>query len=331
MKRLLQTLLLCGLIVSCSNPTHFTINGTLDNSFHGDSIYLCTLPDMDTVAAGTFTDSTSFFIEGEVQNAAVAFLRSSSRKTTTTFVLEKGNLRIGGSGDSLLVTGTPLNDIYNRFLTDNAGKPEDTVNVRLKELIVAHSSDALGTMLGRSVAYSLSAGEFVELYDNLDRPMRQDPFFEKLYKRSSRRMMTVGAMFSEIVGEIDGKPARLSDYAGRGDWVLLSFWASWCGDCKADMPKLRKMYDILRQENVKVIGIARNDKPEAMKAAMKRYDMVWPVFSNTNNREAYSYSIITIPSLVLIDPEGAIVDIGDTCTEFLPKIRAAQASYRARK
>lgn len=330
-KNIALSLFLCGIFVSCTDPTHFTIKGTLDSSLYGDAIYLCTIPDADTLATGRFTDSTSFIVEGNVQEPSVVFLKSSSRRTTPTFVLEKGNMKVHQVNDStFLVKGTPLNDIYTRFQEDMENSSPDSVSAATKELMIENSSNALGTMLGRSLAYGLQADEYVELYDRMDNYMRRDSFFVNIYKRASRRQISVGSMFSEIIGEVDGRPARLSEYAGRGSWVLLSFWASWCRDCSKEMPRLRAMYDSLKRMDTEIIGISRNDKPEKMAEAMRRYDMVWPVFCNTNSREAYSYGIVTIPSLILIDPDGVVVATGTTCNGFLGKIRRAQAKYKAR-
>lgn len=328
MKRLYFAIILCGVLISCTDSYNFTLNGSLDKSFYSDSIYLCTYPQIDTIAAGVFTDSTSFTIKGTIQESSVAFLKTSSYHTTTMFVLEQGEMELKGLSDTLfLVSGTPLNDVFSNFLIENKDVPKDSLKSGMKELMIEHSSDELGTLLGRSLAYSVDAEEYVEMYDRMDNHMRQDPFFFKLYKRSNRRIMSDGAMFSEIIGEIDGKPARLSDYAGRGSWVLLSFWASWCRDCQAEIPKLRKMYDLLQKDQIQFIGISRDDNPEKMKTAIERYDIVWPVINNTNGLESYTYGIVTIPSLILINPEGVVVAAGTTCEEFLVKINKALSSY----
>lgn len=331
MKKNLLPILLCGILVSCTESTHFTIKGTLASSFYGDAVYLCTIPDADTIAIGTFTDSTAFVVEGEVREPSVVFLKSASRRTTPTFVLERGKIEVRQADDTtFLVTGTPLNDIYSRFLSETKNVSPDSVSAATKKLMLEQSSNALGTMLGRSLAYGLQADEYVELYDRMDNYMRRDSFFVNIYKRASRRQISVGSMFSEIIGEVDGRPARLSEYAGRGSWVLLSFWASWCGDCAKEMPKLRTMYETLKQENVMFVGVASRDKPEKMAAAVKRYDIVWPVISNTNRRESYSYGLVTIPALILIDPDGVVAAAGTTCDGFLGKIRRAQVRYKSR-
>ncbi len=322
MKNILLLLILCGAMASCTGNDRFTIKGTLGSSFYGDSIYLCTASGVvDTLASGSFSDSTTFVLEGESSGNPVVFLKTSTRKTTPYFILENGEIRYEELNDTLfLATGTPLNDIYSRFLTDNCDVRPDSVRARKKRLMIEHSSDALGLMLGRMMAYGLEAGEYVELYDRMDSLMRRDSFFVKIYRRSIRQVMSVGSMFSEVIGEIDGKPARLSEYAGRGSWVLLSFWASWCGDCARVMPRLRNRYDALKEAGVQVLGISCRDNPEPMKKAMEKYDMRWPVFCNAKGRETYSYGVVTIPHFVLIDPDGVIAASGTLLDEVIGKI-----------
>ena len=315
---------------SCTEQTHFTIKGLVDQSFYGNEIYLCNLAEADTIAVGHFHDSTSFSIEGEVTEATPVYLTSSSSQTTTPFVLEKGKMKLKEVHDSLfLVMGTPLNEELSRFLLDYEGAPDDSLITGMEELMLDHSSDALGTLLGRSVGYAVEAQEYLDLYNKMDIYMRDDPFFINLYKKYSRSVVAIGSMFSEVIGEVNGKPARLSDYAGRGSWILLSFWASWCGDCAREMPKLRKLYDTLKEEQINVIGISSRDQFESMQRAIKRYDIVWPVFFNADGLNTLAYGIVTIPSLVLIDPDGVVVATGTTSEDFLEKIQKAKSLYQA--
>ena len=326
MRRFLRALLLCAVLASCSESHVFTVKGSLIRSFYGDGIYLCDFFSHDTLASGRFTDSTSFIMEGNVPAPTAVYLKSASQRTSTAFVLEPGDIEVRQVNDTLfLVSGTPLNDEYLQFMGRTQFQPGDSVDAGIRELVLEHQGDALGRMLWRGLAYSLDAQEYVDFYELLSEEMKSDSLYVRLYERSQRQLLSLGAMFSEIAGKVDGRSARLSDYAGRGSWVLLHFWAGWCGDCAAEMPALRELYDSLSREGVRFVGVAGNDDSESVERAIRRHGIVWPVITDTNGRESYSYGIVTIPTYVLINPEGVIVDRTTACSNLPARIREAMS------
>jgi thiol-disulfide isomerase/thioredoxin len=76
------------------------------------------------------------------------------------------------------------------------------------------------------------------------------------------------------VATIDGKPWRLADHRGR--WVVVNYWATWCGPCLEEMPELSAL-DAMR-EDVEVVGLAYEDTtPAALKAFLARHPVVYPI------------------------------------------------------
>ena len=109
----------------------------------------------------------------------------------------------------------------------------------------------------------------------------------------------------------DGKDIKLSSYAGK--YVVLDFWASWCPDCRKDIPAMKALYDEFRDQNVAFIGISFDtDKDAWVRTFWDKYQMNWTQVSELKKwkKETFIdrlYHIDWIPAMYLIDPSGKII------------------------
>ena len=161
------------------------------------------------------------------------------------------------------------------------------------------------------LAYSMTYEELTPFMDS-SKPYYSHPRME-LVKRiySGMEKKRPGQMFSDIeIADMEGKMHKLSEWCGKGKYVLIDFWASWCGPCRKEMPTVVESYKLFKDKGYEIIGISLDKDAAAWKAAVNKLNMTWPQLSDLkywNSDAAALYGVMSIPSNVLLDGEGRII------------------------
>lgn len=148
------------------------------------------------------------------------------------------------------------------------------------------------------------------LFSKLDQVARQSPEGKKIEaKLAVLKRSAIGQQMPDFSQHnMDGKPVKFSDF--RGKYVLVDFWASWCKPCRAENPNVLKAYEQYNDKGFTVLGISLDDKAESWKKAVMDDKMPWAQVSDLKgfkNEVSSYYGIQSIPSTLLINPEGIII------------------------
>jgi len=141
----------------------------------------------------------------------------------------------------------------------------------------------------------------------------------EIYKYAADRLLRMkntrpGNPYTNIVSENpQGNPDELANYVGKGKYVLLDFWASWCPDCHKEMPTLVELYAAYKDKNFEIVGYSLDRNKDAWIKGIDDLNITWPQLSDCsywNSEGAKLYAVQFIPQTVLIDLEGNIIERG---------------------
>jgi peroxiredoxin len=140
-------------------------------------------------------------------------------------------------------------------------------------------------------------GKYPQLAGQIQQQIRQLTQFEE---------GRVAPDFTQLTPE--GEELSLSDL--RGKYVLIDFWASWCGPCRRENPNVVRMYKTYKEKGFEILGVSLDRDKARWLAAIEKDQLTWQHVSDLkgwSNAVAQQYSIRSIPRTILLDPEGRII------------------------
>ena len=180
---------------------------------------------------------------------------------------------------------------------------EEEYNDYLEQTIKANTDNIVGLIALSNIELE-DDEEMLELIDGMSDAIKAEPRVKAMRQAIDASSKTAeGMMFTDF--EVDG--VKFSDFIGKGKYVLVDFWASWCGPCRREMPNLRNVYEKYHGDKFDMLSVAVWDKLEDTIQAAKEENIVWGQIMNAQRIPTELYGIQGIPHIILFGPDGTIL------------------------
>ena len=356
MKKLLL-LALPALMVSCG-PKKFSIEGQTVEQL--DSTYAYLMTDKEEMLDSCLITKGKFAFADTVSDQKVYFVHMGNQRTIV-FVENGRDITVNATEAPIKTTDNGgLNDKYttimdsiakqaatlrakeNKMYKENATPDaiRDAIKVEYEKLydyyraeIDANKDNQVGAVLLGMTARSLYPTiAKIDSMCNIVKYAKDNAMIQSLKEQLELKEKTKeGKMFTDFRGLSDeGKVIRLSDFVGKGNYVLVDFWASWCGPCKAEIPNLVKLHKKYKDKGLTVLGINISDKLDAFRQTVKNYGIEYPqlvIPSYAKENGAKIYGINSIPHIMLIGPDGTILKRGLRGEDMMKYVEEAMSAF----
>ncbi|HEY0272741.1 MAG TPA: TlpA disulfide reductase family protein [Chitinophaga sp.] len=345
MKHQLLAVCCLGALAACTTPAAKKASITASLTGLKDSVVYISIPVGDSAKTDTVPVKDGHFTwQGTITEPENIYIATAQRYIE--LYMEHADVQIQGNMDSIeqiKITGSKTQEEYDAYRASLADitAQEDTLygsydavknnetakaalearldslrtlaHARTDAYIKAHPGSVLSVNL---IADRAVMGEYApldSLYQLLTPAAKQLDAAKRLATRLAvLKKSAIGQPFLDFTqNDVNGKPVHLSDYKGK--YVLLDFWASWCGPCRAENPNVLKTYNRFKDKNFTVVGVSLDESADKWKEAIAQDKMPWMQVSDLKgwrNEVAAQYGIQAIPCSFLIDPNGIILAKG---------------------
>ena len=340
MKKIFVLLASIAAFVGC-NTNKCEIVGAIDNFDGMGYVYLTDMWNGRAVIDSVKLDIDRFHFKSVKTAPTFAQLILEGGRPIAYLFIEKGKVRVAGDvhDDSVKSSGTQSNDQFNAMMArnrdmvvayrqavaDNNKAEIDAINnahdAMQEEFFVQNKEHVFGLFMLQQLSYSLPSKILLEKLETLSKDIKALPMAERMKSTAERKMKTEpqieGSDYVPHYIDIaqptpEGETISLKSVVEnkKNRYVLLDFWASWCGPCMGEMPVLKEAYKLYHKKGFEIYGVSFDAKHEAWKGAIDKQGMKWinvSTLERFDNPAATDYVVESIPTNFLIDCSNGVI------------------------
>ncbi len=331
---------------SCNRPT-FNVNVELQNA-EGKMIYLQKKSNNETITIDSIMMENNMvnFIVEEGNPTTHYFVRIQDARYPIAFFSENQDIKIVGDmkdNRNITAVGSNAQQLINEYNAENqnyrvklrelsqkyevAAKNNDIATMEKIEneynlieknqnnyqslFLTKNSTSFVAPYILYSNRYNYELNELEDFVNNFNIKAEND--YSKLLDEyiAVLQRVEVGQPYLDFTQETpEGDMLSLSELVGKSKLLLIDFWASWCGPCRAENPNVVAVYKEYHEKGFDVLGVSLDMQKENWIKAIEDDGLIWNNISDLkywNNEAAKSYGISSIPSNLLLDQNGIII------------------------
>ena len=324
MKKILFSVLAVA-AAACAPKTATVLSGNLPAE--AGSVVLVNIPDLDLDTLVTLEDG-AFELALPVDVMTVGLVTAGDYKAqfvpdgsalSVVWPAENEELKVASSSKKSVTSRlNEINDWMSWFFENYANAEDQDAEfekyvAKMKELVKKNPGNVLGLMGVQALRGQIEAADMMAVIKSTSPAIQEREEVVRMMSALESALGTAeGSMFTDFeVEQPDGTTLKLSDFVGKDKYVLVDFWASWCGPCRREIPNIKAAYDKYHGEKFDVLSVAVWDKPEDTARALAEENLPWPQIVNAQRIPTDIYGIQGIPHLILFGPDGRIVKRGE--------------------